>query len=154
MKTKTKIKIEVGNIKETLDNLLLYTQGLFFWLGAGFASAVGGIDGDIRVLFCLTIIDCATGLLKAIKEKNVLSKNMFIGFIIRKPAIYLAIATMAQLDKATFLNDINISLRVCMITGCIIMESISIMENLTKLGIKLPGLIENILAVKKQKLDQ
>lgn len=79
---------------------------------------------------------------------------MFIGFIIRKPVIYLAIATMAQLDKATFLNDINISLRVCMITGCIIMESISIMENLTKLGIKFPGIIENILAVKKQNLDK
>lgn len=79
---------------------------------------------------------------------------MFIGFIIRKPAIYLAIATMYQLDKASFMNDINISLRVSMITGCIIMESISIMENLTKLGIKFPGIIENVLAVKKEKLNK
>ncbi|MGL5574271.1 phage holin family protein, partial [Cetobacterium sp.] len=87
-------------------------------------------------------------------ERNVLSKKMYIGFILRKPAIYLAIMTMNQLDKSSFLNDINISLRVCMITGCIIMESISIMENLTKLGIKFPGIIENILAVKKEKLDK
>ena len=79
---------------------------------------------------------------------------MFIGFIIRKPAIYLGIATMYQLDKVSFMKDINVSLRVCMITGCIIMESISIMENLTKLGIKFPGIIENILAVKKEKLDK
>lgn len=129
-------------------------QNLLFWFGAGCVSVIGGIDGDIRVLFSLTIIDCITGFLKAIKEKNILSKNMFIGFIIRKPAIYLAIATMYQLDKASFMNDINISLRVCMITGCIIMESISIMENLTKLGIKFPGIIENILAVKKEKLDK
>lgn len=28
------------------------------------------------------------------------------------------------------------------------------MENLTKLGIKFPGIIENILAIKKEKLDR
>ena len=146
--------MEGREIKNIFENLLNYLHNLIFWLSAGFVSAIGGIDGDIRVLFCLTIIDCITGFLKAIKEKNVLSKKMYIGFILRKPAIYLAIMTMNQLDKSSFLNDINISLRVCMITGCIIMESISIMENLTKLGIKFPGIIENILAVKKEKLDK
>ncbi|MGL5903438.1 MAG: phage holin family protein [Cetobacterium sp.] len=146
--------MEGREIKNIFENLLNYLHNLIFWLSAGFVSAIGGIDGDIRVLFTLTIIDCITGFLKAIKERNVLSKKMYIGFILRKPAIYLAIMTMNQLDKSSFLNDINISLRVCIITGCIIMESISIMENLTKLGIKFPGIIENILAVKKEKLDK
>lgn len=140
-------------IKNIFENLLNYLHNLIFWLSAGFISAIGGIDGDIRVLFTLTIIDYITRFLKAIKERNILSKKMYIRFILRKPAIYLAIMTMNQLDKSSFLNDINISLRVCMITSCIIMESISIMENLTKLGIKFPGIIENILAVKK-KLDK
>lgn len=124
-----------------------------FWLSAGFAAAIGGIDVDIKVLFYLTIIDCLTGFLKAIKNKNVLSKNMFIGFIIRKPSIYLAIATMTQLEKASFLSNIDIPLRTSMISGCILMEAVSIMENLTKLGMKFPAIIENLLAVKKQKLD-
>ncbi|MEG2347379.1 MAG: phage holin family protein [Cetobacterium sp.] len=146
--------MEGRKIKDIFEKLLNYMQSLIFWLSTGFIGAIGGIDGDIKVLFCLTIIDCITGFLKAIKNKNILSKNMFIGFIIRKPAIYLAIATMYQLDKASFMDDINISLRVCMITGCIIMESISIIENLTKLGIKFPGIIENILAVKKDRLDK
>ena len=141
-------------IKNIFENLLNYLHNLIFWLSAGFISAIGGIDGDIRVLFTLTIIDYITRFLKAIKERNILSKKMYIRFILRKPAIYLAIMTMNQLDKSSFLNDINISLRVCMITSCIIMESISIMENLTKLGIKFPGIIENILAVKKEKLDK
>lgn len=141
-------------IKNIFENLLNYLHNLIFWLSAGFISAIGGIDGDIRVLFTLTIIDYITRFLKAIKERNILSKKMYIRFILRKPAIYLAIMTMNQLDKSSFLNDINISLRVCMITSCIIMESISIMENLTKLGIKFPGIIENILEVKKEKLDK
>lgn len=144
----------MAKIKELFEYLFNYLHNLIFWLSAGFISAIGGIDGDIKVLFYLTIIDCMTGFLKAIKNKNILSKNMFIGFIIRKPAIYLAIATMYQLDKASFMSDINISLRVCMITGCILMESISIIENLTKLGIKFPSIIENILAVKKERLDE
>lgn len=140
--------------KDFFEGVINYLLNLAFWLGTGFMSAIGGIDGDIRVLFYLTIIDCITGFLKAIKEGNVLSKSLFIGFVIRKPAIYLAIATMYQLDNASFMNDINISLRICMITGCIIMESISIIENLTKLGIKFPGVIEKILAIKKEKLDK
>ena len=146
--------MEGREIKDIFENLLNYLHNLIFWLSAGFVSAIGGIDGDVRVLFYLTVIDCITGFLKAIKERNVLSKNMFIGFIIRKPAIYLAIMTMYQLDKASFMEDINISFRICMVTGCILMESISIMENLTKLGIKFPGIIENILAIKKEKLDR
>ena len=141
-------------IKNIFENLLNYLHNLIFWLSAGFISAIGGIDGDIRVLFTLTITDYITRFLKAIKERNILSKKMYIRFILRKPAIYLAIKTMNQLDKSSFLNDINISLRVCMITGYIIMESISIMENLTKLGIKFPDVVENILAVKKEKLDK
>ena len=140
--------------KDFFEDFINYLLNLAFWLGAGFVSAIGGIDGDIRVLFYLTIIDSITGFLKAIKEGNILSKSLFIGFVIRKPAIYLAIATMYQLDNASFMNDINISLRICMITGCIIMESISIIENLTRLGIKFPGVIEKILAIKKEKLDK
>lgn len=124
-----------------------------FWLSAGFAAAIGGFDVDIKVLFYLTVIDCLTGFLKAIKNKNVLSKNMFIGFIIRKPAIYLAIATMTQLEKASFLSNIDIPLRTSMISGCILMETVSIMENLTKLGMKFPAIIENLLAVKKENLE-
>ena len=141
-------------MKEIFDSLLVYFQALFFWLIAGIIGAIGVLDIDITVLFYLTIIDCITGFLKATKEGNVLSKRMFIGFIIRKPAIYLAIATMYQLDKASFMQDINISLRTAMVTGCILMESISIMENLTKIGIRFPSIIENILAVKKEKLDK
>ena len=52
------------------------------------------------------------------------------------------------------MKDVNVSLRVCMITGCIIRDSISIIENLTKLGIKFPSIIENILAIKKEILNK
>ncbi|MGL5624753.1 phage holin family protein, partial [Cetobacterium sp.] len=77
--------MEGRKIKDIFENLLNCLQSLIFWLSSGFVIAIGGIDGDIRVLFCLTIIDCITGFLKAVKERNVLSKKMYIGFILRKP---------------------------------------------------------------------
>lgn len=114
--------------------------------------ALGGIDGDITCLFYLTIIDCLSGILKGIKENHVFSKSMYRGFIVRKPAIYLAVATMTQLERTTFMGDIP--LRSSMIIGCIIMESVSITENLKQLGVWLPKFIDDVLAVKKENLDK
>lgn len=54
-------------------------------------------------------------------------------------------------DKSPAMKKILASMATSSFTGCIIMESISIMENLIKLGIKVSGIIENILAVKKEK---
>ena len=103
-------------------------------------------------MFYLTLIDCLTGILKGIKEGRVFSKNMYIGFIVRKPAIYLAIATMTQLEQTSFMGDVP--LRSSMIVGCVIMESVSITENLKQLGIWLPKVIDDILVVKRKILDK
>ncbi|MHA4986970.1 phage holin family protein [Cetobacterium somerae] len=127
-------------------------QSLLVGLSSGIVFALGGIDGDITCLFYLTIIDCLSGILKGIKENHVFSKSMYRGFIVRKPAIYLAVATMTQLERTTFMGDIP--LRSSMIIGCIIMESVSITENLKQLGVWLPKFIDDILAVKKEKLDK
>lgn len=127
-------------------------QSLLLGLSSGIVFALGGIDGDITCLFYLTIIDCLTGILKGIKEGHVFSKSMYVGFIVRKPAIYLAIAAMTQLEQTSFMGDIP--LRSSMIIGCIIMESVSITENLKQLGVWLPKFIDDVLAVKKENLDK
>lgn len=142
----------MDKIKDLLENFLVFVQNLLFWLSSGFVIAIGGIDGDITCLFYLTLIDCLSGILKGIKEGYVFSKNMYIGFIVRKPAIYLAIATMTQLEKTSFMGEIP--LRSSMVIGCIIMESVSITENLKQLGVWLPKFIDDALAVKRKILDK
>lgn len=127
-------------------------QSLLFGLSSGVIFALGGIDGDITCLFYLTIIDCLTGILKGIKEGNVFSKSMHKGFIVRKPAIYLAIATMTQLERTTFMGEIP--LRSSIIIGCTIMESISITENLKQLGVWLPKIVDDVLAVKRKNFNK
>lgn len=127
-------------------------QSLLLGLSSGFIIAIGGIDGDITCLFYLTLIDCLTGILKGIKEGHVFSKSMYIGFIVRKPAVYLAIAAMTQLEQTSFMGEIP--LRSSMIIGCVIMESVSITENLKQLGVWLPKFIDDALAVKRKMLDK
>lgn len=114
---------------------------------------MGGSDPDLVVLLSLTILDALTGILKGIKNKNIFSKNMYVGFIIRKPAIYLSIATMAALDRTTLMQDLDFSLRSCMIYGCILMETTSICENLIILGIWIPKPIRDILEARKLTLS-
>ena len=125
---------------------------MLFWLSSGFIVAIGGIDGDITCLFYLTLIDCLSGILKGAKEGRIFSKNMYVGFIIRKPAIYLAVAAMAQLEQTSFMGEVP--LRSSMVVGCIIMESISITENLKQLGVWLPKVVDDILEVKRKTLDK
>ncbi|WP_281700090.1 phage holin family protein [Cetobacterium somerae] len=144
--------MEGREIKDIFEKLLNYLHNLIFWLSAGFVSAIGGIDGDLTCLFYLTIIDCLSGILKGIKEGHVFSKNMYRGFIVRKPAIYLAVATMTQLERTTFMGEIP--LRSSIIIGCTIMESVSIIENLKQLGVWLPKIVDDILAVKRKVLDK
>lgn len=144
--------MEGRKIKDIFENLLNCLQSLIFWLSSGFVIAIGGIDGDITCLFYLTLIDCLTGILKGIKEGHVFSKSMYIGFIIRKPAVYLAIATMTQLEQTSFMGEVP--LRSSMIIGCIIMESVSITENLKQLGVWLPKIVDDVLIVKRKMLDK
>lgn len=77
---------------------------------------------------------------------------MYVGFIIRKPAIYLAVAAMTQLEQTSFMGEVP--LRSSMVVGCIIMESVSITENLKQLGVWLPKVVDNILEVKRKTLDK
>lgn len=132
-----------------LEEILECIEKLTMYLCVGFIfPLIGGVDPDIKVLATLTFLDVVSGMMKGIKNKNILSKSMFVGFILRKPAIYVAIMTMAQLDKSSIMHGVEFSLRTWMIYGCIVMESTSILENLVLLGIPIPKVIRDVLAVK------
>lgn len=140
--------IEIREFLEYLERMVVY-----FCVGFIF-PLLGGVDPDIKVLATLTLIDVVSGMMKGIKNRNLISKSMFQGFILRKPAIYLAIATMYQLDSSSIMEGVEFSLRTWMIYGCIVMESTSILENLVLLGVPIPNAIREVLAVKNKEFSQ
>lgn len=133
-----------------MDRIIDSTKEFLIYIFIGLIiPLLGGLDNDIKILFTLTVFDIVTGILKGIKRKNLFSSKMYKGFIFKKPAIYLAIATMYQLDKSTAMQHLGFSLRTTLINGCIIMEGLSIVENLEVLGFSIPG-IKNILEKSKE----
>lgn len=116
----------------------LYTTlvgGTMAWLG----YLVGGIDHLIKALVIFMFIDYALGLMVSLVFKKTESKKMFIG-LIKKTAMGLMVIAAVQLDSATESGNF---MRNAMILFLLGMEGISMIENLGKLGIKVPKFLAN-----------
>lgn len=111
----------------------LYTAivgGSMAWL----AYFLGGIDHLVKAMAIFMAIDYALGIMVGFLFKNVESKKAFKG-LIKKFAMILMVIAAVQLDLAT---DSGTFMRNAMILFLIGMEGISMIENLGKLGIKVP----------------
>lgn len=118
----------------------LYTSvvgGSMAWLG----YLIGGIDHLIKALVIFMVIDYALGFMVSLIFKKTESKKMFKG-LIKKTAMILMVIAAVQLDAATESGNF---MRNAMILFLIGMEGISMVENLGKLGIRVPKFLANSL---------
>ncbi|OXS66458.1 hypothetical protein B1B04_23850 [Lysinibacillus sp. KCTC 33748] len=114
----------------------LYTSfigGAMAWIG----YLIGGIDHLIKALVIFMTIDYALGFMVSLVFKKTESKKMFKGLIKKTAMVFMVIAAV-QLDSATASGNFN-----AMILFLIGMEGISMIENLGKLGIKVPKFLVN-----------
>ena len=74
-----------------------------------------------------------------------LNSNKGLKGILRKTMYLSAIILSVLLDKVTHLNEAGLSFRTIMLLYMIGTEGISILENLSIMGIKMPKKIENML---------
>ncbi|MFD4491644.1 phage holin family protein [Lysinibacillus fusiformis] len=118
----------------------LYTSfigGAMAWIG----YLIGGIDHLIKALVIFMVIDYSLGFIVSLVFKKTESKKMFKG-LIKKTAMVLMVIAAVQLDSATESGNF---MRNAMILFLIGMEGISMIENLGKLGIKVPQFLTNAL---------
>ena len=119
----------------------LYTSlvgGSMAWIG----YLVGGVDHLIKALVIFMFIDYSLGFMVSLVFKKTKSKKMFKG-LIKKTAMGLMVIAAVQLDQATESGNF---MRNAMILFLIGMEGISMIENLGKLGIKVPKFLANAFA--------
>ncbi|MER1986561.1 MAG: phage holin family protein [Solibacillus sp.] len=119
----------------------LYTSivgGSMAWM----AYFVGGVDHLIKALTIFMAIDFTLGIMVGFVIKGIDSKKAFKG-LIKKCAMILMVIAAVQLDLATESGNF---MRNAMILFLIGMEGISMVENLGKLGIKVPQFLSNALA--------
>lgn len=102
---------------------------------------LGARDNLIISLVIIVVFDYITGVLVAIKNKKLNSKIGFYG-LIKKMLYFLAVALGVTLDRLTGTNGICRNMIIYLFVAN---DSISILENLGKYGIKLPEKIKEIL---------
>lgn len=107
-------------IDEILKWLFTYISGVLAW-------AFGYFDPLLKVLIVVIIADVISGFLKALYNKNINSKDMFMGGI-RKVSIFIVITVAVQID--TIFNG-TVPLREITLIYYIATEGISFSENIS-----------------------
>lgn len=100
---------------------------------------IGGCDILFKTLLIFVIIDYVTGILRAIYTKK-LSSNIGAKGIIKKVGYIFIVILAALLDK--LLNSTG-NIRNIVIYMFIANEGISILENWTSMGIKIPKVLKD-----------
>lgn len=118
---------------------------------ACFITLFGGLDILFKILAGFIVLDYTTGLLKAYMLKELSSQVGFKG-LIKKIGIFIAVIVACQMDK---LDPSGTSLfRTATLTFFVANEGISILENLTILGVDIPYPLKKALKIWKEKVDK
>jgi toxin secretion/phage lysis holin len=128
-----------------------------YWI-SGIASAVGGaivymygeLDTVLICLFGCITLDYISGVIVACYEKKLSSEIGFKG-LLKKAWILLIVGLAGLLDKSLGFGSVARSM-VCCFYIC--NETISIVENGSKLGIPFPKKLLNMVLAAKRKNDK
>ena len=125
-------------------------QWVFALTGSLLGYLFGNLDGFLIALIVFVIADYITGLCSAFVQKKVSSKTGFKG-IIKKMCIFIVVAIANIID----VNLLEIPmLRTAVIFFYISNEGISLIENLTFLGVPVPKKLKDSLTQIKEKGDK
>ena len=123
-------------------------QAIFTATGAWLGAFLGGADSLLYAIVAFTIIDYATGVLAAINAHRLSSSIGFRG-IARKILIFTLIG-LAHLLDVHILGTPGV-LRTATIFFYLSNEGISILENVSLLGLPIPNELRRALDVIKQR---
>ena len=112
-------------------------------IGTALSQWLGGFDGLIETLIVFVIVDYVTGIFAAIIEKNLSSEFGFKG-LLRKVLIFVLVGVANVVDEK-LLSVGDELLRTAVIFFYISNEGISILENVTRLGLPVPDKLKDIL---------
>lgn len=119
-------------------------------VGGFLTRFLGGFDMIIITLIIFVAMDYLTGVMKAIDNKELSSEIGFKG-IFKKVLIFFMVGIATQLD---IILPTDIGIRYIVIIFYIINEGLSIIENASLLGLKIPQKIKDTLSILKNNQKQ
>lgn len=130
-------------------NILDYIKIVLTGVGTAIGYFLGGFDIMLIALIIFMIIDYITGIMCAIINHKLSSSVGFKG-IFKKIAILLLIGMSTELD---LIFDINL-IRFACISFYLSNEGISILENVSIIGLPVPNKIKDVLIQLKEKSEK
>ena len=107
------------------------------------SAFLGGLDGVIYTLIGFMSIDYITGVMSAAKSKRLSSEVGFWGLV--KKVCMIALVGVANLVDVSVVGNGN-TLRTCVVLYLIGNEGLSLLENMTRLGVPFPKKLIDMLA--------
>ena len=107
------------------------------------SAFLGGLDGVIYTLIGFMGIDYITGVMSAAKSKRLSSEVGFWGLV--KKVCMIALVGVANLVDVSVVGSGN-ALRTCVVLYLIGNEGLSLLENMTRLGVPFPKKLIDMLA--------
>lgn len=118
-------------------------------IGGLVVSFLGGWDGLAITLVSFIVLDWITGLLKAIYNKNLSSYTGFRG-IIKKVVILIVVGVTVLLEKNMGIPAIREIVMMFFIAN----EGISLLENVSQMGVPFPDKLKEILIQLRNKKEE
>lgn len=117
-------------------------QCVFAAIGGALGAVLGGWDGFLYALIAFVVIDYLTGVLVAILNHKLSSSVGFHG-IVKKVVIFFLVAVAHIIDAYIIQNGSVI--RTAVIFFYLSNEGISILENVSLLGLPVPQKLKDVL---------
>lgn len=122
-------------IIETMQYVITGIGGFVGWF-------LGGVDGFLYALLVFVVVDYLTGLMAAFIQKKISSEVGFRG-ICRKVAIFCLVGIAHILDAQVIKT--GSVLRTAIVFFYLSNEGISILENITIIGLPVPQKLRDVL---------
>jgi toxin secretion/phage lysis holin len=125
-------------------------------IGGYIVGLLGGIDVQLRALILIMVLDFISGFLGALVGTSTKSQSGFLSSkaagagIVKKIAYLICVIVAVVLEETTGLTFI----REIVIISFVITETLSVLENCTRLGIKPPKIIYNVLDTMKKRTEE
>lgn len=131
-----------------MKGILTSIEVLSATIGGFLGWFLGGIDGTIYALLLFVIVDYITGVMVAIVNKKLSSEVGFRG-IFKKVIIFCLVGIGSVIDTQILKG--GYMLRTAIIFFYIANEGISILENVTNIGLPVPNKLKQVLEKFKDK---
>lgn len=125
-----------------MRNFVEAAQFAFAALGGALGAVLGGWDGFLYALIVFVVVDYLTGVMVAILKKELSSSVGFHG-IFKKFVIFTLVAVGHIIDAYIIQNGSVI--RTAVIFFYLSNEGISILENVSMIGLPVPEKLKDVL---------